>query len=399
MKASPDSIGPVPAGQDKQPGSRANFVIHKCNGNNRQGAAKRILLVSNKVMHYRVSVYNYFYRQFLSMGFQFSVLADSLQKENRRPMEFEFREIPFKFFKYRKVIQELRPDALILFLHLKDSITWPLVHWLKLRRIPFACWTKGGNWDKGESRLRYHLFNYVHGMSNALILYSSDCLRLVKPRFHARAFVANNTINFDDFPLVEETREDVKREFSIPFKKVVLFVGRMEAGGGRKRVDHLIDIFRDLDRADIGLVLVGSGLSEELKRRLNPRNTIYLGEIHDAKDLGIAKLFKMADLCAIPGHVGLGLNQAFFWGLPVVTEEGEHPPEIGYLQPGRNGFIVPQNDLRALKDKILLLLDNDTLRHELSRNARADIIANASIEKMFSGFRDCIQFLMRGRMK
>ena len=57
----------------------------------------------------------------------------------------------------------------------------------------------------------------------------------------------------------------------------------------------------------------------------------------------------MADVFAIPGHVGLGLNQAFYFGLPVVTEEGKHPPEIAYLKPGRNGFMVPENDLAALR--------------------------------------------------
>ena len=365
------------------------------NAADRNPPAKRILLISNKVMHYRVSVYNYFHRRFASMGFEFCVVADSLQKQNRRRMEFEFHEIPFNFFKYRKTIRDLRPDAVILFLHLKDWITWPLIHWLRFQRVPFACWTKGGNWDQGRSRLRYHLFNYFHGLSDALILYSHDCLRFVKPRFRGKAFVANNTINFDDFPLVHETKEDIKKEFNIPFKKVVLFVGRMEAGGGRKRVDHLIDIFRDLTRRDIGLVLVGSGLSDELKRRLNPLNTIYLGEVHDARDLGIAKLFRMADVCAIPGHVGLGLNQAFYWGLPVVTEEGDHPPEVGYLEPGRNGFMVPKDNLLAMKDRLLFLLDNDLLRAEFSKNARADIMSKASIDKMFEGFRDCVHFLTR----
>jgi glycosyltransferase involved in cell wall biosynthesis len=101
----------------------------------------------------------------------------------------------------------------------------------------------------------------------------------------------------------------------------------------------------------------------------------------------------MADICAIPGHVGLGLNQALFWGLPVVTEEGEHPPEIAYLKPGRNGFIVPRNDLVSLRERIVFLLDHDDVRADFSKNARKDILEEASIERMFSGFKDCVQFL------
>src|SRR4051794_39243567 len=61
---------------------------------------KQILLVSNLVMHYRVSVYNSFHRRFDAMGYNFSVLASALQKENKKPLEFEFRELPFNYSKY-----------------------------------------------------------------------------------------------------------------------------------------------------------------------------------------------------------------------------------------------------------------------------------------------------------
>jgi glycosyltransferase involved in cell wall biosynthesis len=105
----------------------------------------------------------------------------------------------------------------------------------------------------------------------------------------------------------------------------------------------------------------------------------------------------MADICVIPGHVGLGLNQAFFWGLPVITEEDKHPPEIAYLKPGRNGFIVPRNDLSALRDRIEYLLDHDDVRDEFSRNVRLDILNEASIEGMFSGFRKCVHYLTQGQ--
>jgi len=362
-------------------------------------AHKPALLFSNKKIHYRVSVYNYFFRRFRSLGYEFSVMTNCLQKENRIPLEFQLRQEPFDFFTYRRAIEELQPDAIILFLHLKDRIAWLLAHWLRWKGIPFAFWTKGGNWDKSTSRLRYFAFNYVHSLSNALILYAKDCRHYVSPRMHRHTFVANNTINFKDFPEVEESKDEIKRMFKIPFAKTVLFVGRMGAGQGRKKVDHLVDIFRELKRKDLGLILVGSGLSGEIKARLNPENTMYLGEIHDEKDLGIARLFKMADLCAIPGHVGLGLNQAFFWGLPVVAEEGDHPPEVGYLHSGRNGFLVPENDLAALREKVLYLLDNDAIRAQFSRQAREDILQEASIETMFSGFRDCAEYLTGSNSK
>ena len=358
---------------------------------------KRVLLISNQVMHYRVAVYNYFHRRFADHGYDFQVLADRVQKQSQIPPEFCLREIPFAFKEYAREIDRLRPDAVILFLLMKNLIVWPLAHWLKVKRIPFAIWTKGGNWDQKDSWARYQMFNYLHGLSDALILYSKDCASLIKPRYQSKCFVANNTLNFESFPTVDAGKEEIKREFNIPFRKVVLFVGRMGAGKGRKRVDHLVEIFRTINRPDIGLVIVGAGMPEELRGRLNPKNTLYLGEVHDRRDLGIAKLFKMADVCAIPGHLGLSLNQAFYWGLPVVTEEDNHPPEAAYLKPGLNGFMVPQNDLDAFKEKLLLLLDRDDLRAEFGKAATETIRSEASIENMFSGFRDCVDFLGRNK--
>jgi glycosyltransferase involved in cell wall biosynthesis len=357
---------------------------------------RRILLVSNRVMHYRVPVYNYFSRRFRDYGYEFSVLADRIDNRDQRRIEFDCTELPFGFRSYAQEIERQRPDMVILFLLLKDRITWPLIHWLKWKGLPFASWTKGSNWDNKGSRLRYHLFNYVHRLSSGLIVYSRECLDGIKPGLREKVFVANNTLNSADVPEITQSKEAIKEEFGIPFKKVVIFAGRMGAEKGRKRVDHLIDIFARLRRSDVGLVIVGPGMPEEFRVRINKANTLYLGEVHDPEDRKISKLFKCADVCAIPGHIGLGLNQAFLWGLPVVTEECEHPPEIAYLKPGQNGFIVPRNDLIALEEKILYLLDNDEIRADFSRSARAVIENEASIETMFSGFRSCADFIMNG---
>jgi hypothetical protein len=57
----------------------------------------KVLLISNEVMHYRVSVYNDFARRFKGLGYEFVVRANRLQKKNPHPLEFDFREIPFRF--------------------------------------------------------------------------------------------------------------------------------------------------------------------------------------------------------------------------------------------------------------------------------------------------------------
>lgn len=360
-----------------------------------QTSPARVLLVSNTVMHYRIAVYNYLHRRFAEQGWDWHVLTNRVQSQNKLAAHFPLEEMPFRFGDYRRRILELKPDVVILFLHLKDPITWPLLHWLKLTGVPVILWTKTRNLDKLDSVVSNTLFNYVNSLADGLILYAGDLVKYLSPRQRKKAFPANNTINQEELPVITESKEAIKRSLGLPFRKVVLFVGRMDIDGGRKRVDHLIEMFRDVEGEETGLVIVGSGMKPEWQARINPRTTRYLGEVHDPENRQIARIFTMADVCAIPGHVGLGLNQAFFYGLPVVTMEGNQPPEVGYLHSGRNGYLLPAGDVAGLKARIFELLDNDVLRERFSAAAREDFFKEASIEGMFQGFLSAVTFVDR----
>jgi glycosyltransferase involved in cell wall biosynthesis len=358
--------------------------------NAKESAVRRVLLVSNKVFHYRVSNYNYFARRFRELGWEFSVRANELERSNPYPPLFDFREMPFNFGEYRREIERLNPDVVLLFLHLKNTIIWPLLHWLKLRGTPVVYWNKGVNLEVRHPWLRNLPFYYVHSLSDGIVLYSQHEVKDIRPANRRKVFVANNTVNFDAFPQITASKEQLKKEFGIPFRKVVLFVGRMR---DVKKVDHLIAAFNEIDDPEIGCVIVGDPMQYNLPAMIRKKNVLHLGEIHDPAGIQISKIFKLSDLFVIPGDVGLGMNQAFYWGLPVVTEAGLQPPEIHYLTEGRSGFIVPENDIAALKEKMLLLLRDDALRARFSAAAREDILRDASIERMFSGFRDCVTAL------
>ncbi len=352
---------------------------------------RKVLLISNKVFHYRVSNYNYFARRFREEGIEFLVRANDLQNNNPYPVEFDFQVIPFGFLRYKREIERIQPDVVILFLHLKDLFVWPLIHWLKLKRIPVVYWNKGVNLEVRAPRLRNHLFYYVHSRCDAILLYSKHNTADIQPKNHSKVFIANNTINLEALPRVSESKEEIKREFGIPFQKVVLFVGRMR---DVKKVEHLVEAFNSIDEPGVGCVIVGDSMNYDLPSMMRRKNIMYLGEIFDPKNERMSRLFKASDVFCIPGDVGLGLNEAFHWGLPVVTEDGLQPPEIHYLTQGRNGFVVPENDIGALREKLLLLLRDDALRAEFSRAAREDIARDASIENMFSGFSSCVRAMM-----
>lgn len=352
---------------------------------------KKVLLISNKVFHYRVSNYNYFAKRFREEGFDFLVRADELQKNNPYPLEFDFKVVPFGFSNYKGEIESVQPSVVILFLHLKDVFIWPLIYWLKFKGIAVVYWNKGVNLEVRAPRWRNQLFYHVHSMCDAIILYSKHNLNDIQPKNRPKVFIANNTINFEAMPKVLASREEIKKEFGIPFSKVVLFVGRMRKV---KKVEHLIEAFNQIDEPGVGCVIVGDSMHYNIPSMIEGNNILYLGEVFDPQNERMSRLFSASDIFCIPGDVGLGLNEAFHWGLPVITEDGLQPPEIHYLTEGRNGFVVPENDVGELRRKLLLLLRDEPLRMEFSRSAREDIARDASIERMFNGFIECVRFLM-----
>jgi glycosyltransferase involved in cell wall biosynthesis len=344
-----------------------------------------------------VSIYNYFFKRFKTVGYEFIVRSNKLQESNKNPLLFDFNVIEFNFKKYRDEINKIKPDVVVLFLHLKELIYWQLVHWLKMKRIPIVYWNKAINYDDPGNKLKNAMFHYMHSMANAIILYSPYEKQNIKKKNLHKLFYANNTINYNDFPVVTLSKNEIKEELNIPFEKVVLFAGRMQTQGGRKKVDHLIKVFNEINRPDVGLVIVGSGMSEKTKNIINRKNTLYLGEVHDPQNDKISKIFAMADLFSIPGHIGLGINQAMYYGLPVVTEKGGQPPEINYLIDGVTGFLVGNNDVEALKEKIIYLIDNDEKRMEFSEKSKEHILKNASIDKMYAAFLNCCERLTKSR--
>ena len=101
----------------------------------------------------------------------------------------------------------------------------------------------------------------------------------------------------------------------------------------------------------------------------------------------------MADVFCIPGSMGLGINQAFYWGLPAVTENVLHSPEIMYLKDGHSGFIVEKGNVQSLAEKTNCFLSSNSTDVEFSGAAKSIIMEQGSIDVMCDGFVEAIKYL------
>ncbi len=134
----------------------------------------------------------------------------------------------------------------------------------------------------------------------------------------------------------------------------ILFCGQMIR---RKGVDLLLEAFAGLMEKgmDARLLLVGREgelppMLEELDERVRERIEFAGFQPPEA----LPRFFAAADIFVLPSRYdgwGVVVNQALGAGLPVVCSEAVGAAEE-LVEPGKNGYIVPNEDVAALEDRL-----------------------------------------------
>ncbi|MBN2612169.1 MAG: glycosyltransferase family 4 protein [Bacteroidales bacterium] len=181
-------------------------------------------------------------------------------------------------------------------------------------------------------------------------------------------------------------KDYLRKNYHIKERNIILFVSRITPA---KKVELLIEAFQS--NSDVAVVIIGDGLNEiHYKQITGLLNFYYFNGVYDKEELG--KFFYCSDIFCIPGNPGLALNEALFWGKPVITMKGRKTPEIYYLKNGYNGYIA--DSVEDMKRKAIGLL-NDRARYlEMSENARKTYENEAHISRMFNGFKEAVDFVI-----
>lgn len=241
----------------------------------------------------------------------------------------------------------------------------------------------GMNLKYSSSWLIKSLYNIIHLTFDKIILYTPNEIKLLWKVNQAKVSIAFNTLDLEDSQefIPNLSRKSFKLKYNIKEDFIVLFSGRIQ---DRKKLNYLLDIFQQDELKKIGLVIVGPGISESEIETVSLFNNIYyLGPIYDRFE--ISSVFYSCNLFCIPGHIGLGLIEAMFWGLPVITTSfTKHAPEIYYLKNGYNGYLLDSKS--EIMNKIIELANNPQLTNELSNNAKTTYKDGASISNLLRGF-------------
>ena len=163
-------------------------------------------------------------------------------------------------------------------------------------------------------------------------------------------------------------------------KYVVITVGQMIP---RKGIDLLLQAAKDLSH-DIGYCIVGGEPPKEYRRCVTDYQLDNVVFVPFQKYEVLKDYYRAADLFVLPTREdiwGLVVNEAMANGLPVVTTN-RCLAGIELVENGRNGEIIPVEDISALKAAIKKYVTMSEEKLEKQSAYALDVIQSYTIEQM-----------------
>ena len=355
---------------------------------------KNILLLHPKLLFYKIRIYNQLRIYLEENDYNLVVWAEGKQNCDER-IHFELISEEMNLKSLLKVIRKYEINYIV---NILSGITKSFFYFISIvvaKKYSIKIIYYGHGIDlryKRDKKMfwKYYLQNMIHFMFDRILLYSENEKANLWKIHQKKIYVARNTLLLEGYNKVRgRSKKKIKESLNIDEKYIILFSGRIQ---NRKRLDVIIKMFvskKDKMR-NIALVIVGPNMSSIDSLLVEKeKNMYYFGEVYDQDKIG--ELFHISDIYCIPGHMGLGIVEAFYWGKPVLTLDVAHAPEIMYLKQGINGYILKSDE--ELYDKIMNVLSDEVLYKKLSTGARSTYLKEANIENLFNGFLNALNSL------
>jgi len=195
-----------------------------------------------------------------------------------------------------------------------------------------------------------------------------------------RTFIPNG-VNTEAFaPVPDSLKKHLRTKLRLPLDgALVVYLGRLTA---EKRVDHLLRIWPDIrvEFPQAQLLIIGTGAEEA---QLRAQSVSVPGVQFTAQVNNPMRYLQAADLFVLPSATeGLSnsLLEALSSGLPVLATSVGGTPDV--ISHGENGYLIPPDDLPALRSGLMTLLADATLRARLGAGGRQRILTNFSLDSV-----------------
>lgn len=304
---------------------------------------------------------------------------------------------------------KMNPSTVIVRGGIRQFHLFPLLLFYKMARVPLLVWGQGYS-RKRDFRPRRHLMDRAHlsvvQLSDAYVCYNERIKETLAGHCSSeKLFVASNTLPVEEHletrrKLEEVHRESICRQLGLERQQYLCFIGRLQP---RKRVGYLLDVYQQLredQQMDIGLIIVGDG--PERKKLEKEAAGKDLSDIHFVgarygEDAG--RYLVAADAMVMPGWLGLAVNHALAYGLPVVSQRPDdqengitHAPESVHVRHGETGWLAESGNKDEMVEGIKEVLSN---RASYAERCIQYAKSNLTMGKMMEGFRGAIMYARR----
>ncbi|MBH1939417.1 glycosyltransferase family 4 protein [Mobilitalea sibirica] len=282
-----------------------------------------------------------------------------------------------------KILRRYRYDFIVV-TNLATPTGIMAIEYMKIHKIPYLLEGDGGFTKSGKGikeRYKKHLvkgalayLSSSKSLDDYFLTYGATPEDIYRYPF-------TSVLEKDIIPYVlnQEEKEQIKSRLGITKKKIVLSIGQFIH---RKGYDILLRASQNLN-ADTGVYIIGGKPTEEYEKLVKELKltSVYFTP-YKSKD-ALKDYSLVADLFVLPTREdvwGLVINEAMANGLPVITTD-RCVAGLELIEEGKNGYIVQVGDIALLEERMIQLLEDNSLRLMMA-NFNLETIKCYTIETM-----------------
>lgn len=375
----------------------------------------KIVFIQRQFSHYRKAIFdelNKRYNIYLLHGGVDSSIVESEADYSIKIKYFKYWEKVTNVFLF--VFNELlkiKPDIIVHEAN-PSILSMPLVYlYCLITNSKFVLWGHGYNRNQGFnscSNIKSKIRLFFLKKSDAIILYDISTKNKLTNYFSKKKlFVAQNTIDTKRLLKLRDNLENkgksiVKKELGFETDYNLIFIGRLLP---EKKPFETLKLFETLknkfNERTIGLHIIGDGpefdkIYKYIKNNSLDSSVKLYGGIYNDNEIG--KKMYASDILINPGYVGLNVNHAFCFNLPVFTffqgKDGPfHSPEVEFIVDGQTGFFCKPFDYHEMVEKIVAYLISNELQDFMKTKIKFMADNIITIENMAKGFHECFAYL------
>ncbi|RMF97449.1 MAG: glycosyltransferase [Candidatus Schekmanbacteria bacterium] len=328
-------------------------------------------------------------------------LADELEKRGIPVylVPFKGRIHPQSLFSLSQLLKKMK--AQIVHTHMyRPNVSGTLS--AKIAKIPVII-SNVHNVSQWDTRRQIIMDRFVNRFRDCVIAVSNEVKRDFMEKTgikEDKCCVIYNGVDTEVFTPADRSKEFLE-EFGIgEDEKIIVNSARLMPQKDHKTFLYAAKEVIKNFAGKVRFCIVGRGKCREEIKRLAYNLGIDDKVIMTGKRDDMAKIFQSSHISVLSslkeGFSNVVL-ESMSCGIPVVaTDVGGNKEAI---VDGETGFLVKVEDYIDMANKIIMLLENESLRREFGKKARKRVLENFSIEKMIEKTEDLYSKLLDGKLR